>query len=136
MTAAITRARAQEMLDELPLVKLLGFVLGELGDGRCTLTAPFHEITLRPGGLVGGPVYMTLADVAVWIALMTIVGPKAMAVTSELTTSFLRGAVREDVICEARIAGIAGGLAHAHAECRNAAGTLLTRHMATYVLPA
>ncbi|MDE2573421.1 MAG: PaaI family thioesterase [bacterium] len=134
-TPAITPQEAQRMLGALALAELFAFSVRELGPGSCTMEAPFLDLFLRPGELVSGPVYMALADAAVWVALMTIVGPMPMAVTSELTSNFLRGAVREDVLCAARILSLEGGIAHASAQCTTRAGVVLTHHSATYSLP-
>ena len=131
----ITRALAQEMLGELALARAFGFSVRELDAGVCVMEAPFDELFLRPGDLVSGPIYMALADAAVWVALMTIIGPVRMAVTSEMTTNFLHGAVRRDVICTARIVAMHDGLAEAAASCVDDEGTLLTHHTATYSLP-
>jgi|SRR5579872_3095745 len=135
MELRITRDHAQRMLDELPLASVFAFSVQELGHGCCTMEAPFLDLFLRPGNLVSGPIYMALADVAVWVALMTIVGPMPMAVTTELNTNFLRAAVREDVVCTARILSVAEGVARATARCTNRGGLLLTHHTATYSLP-
>ncbi|TAM78352.1 PaaI family thioesterase [bacterium] len=132
----ITRDCAQEMLGELALARLFAFSVRELAAGLCVMEAPFDELFLRPGDLVSGPIYMALADAAVWIALMTIIGPVRMAVTSEMTTNFLRGAVRRDVICTAHIVALHDGLAEATASCVDDEGTLLTHHTATYSLPS
>ncbi len=132
---AITRDRAQEMLGELALARLFAFSVRQLATGLCVMEAPFDELFLRPGDLVSGPIYMALADAAVWVALMTIIGPVRMAVTSEMTTNFLHGAVRRGVICTARIIAVHDGLAEATASCVDDEGTLLTHHTATYSLP-
>lgn len=44
----------------------------------------------RPGGSVSGPTMMGLADAAAWLATLSRIGPVALAVTSQLTISFLR----------------------------------------------
>jgi uncharacterized protein (TIGR00369 family) len=45
---------------------------------------------LRPGGTVSGPTMMGLADVAVYAALLSRIGPVALAVTINLNINFLR----------------------------------------------
>jgi acyl-coenzyme A thioesterase PaaI-like protein len=45
---------------------------------------------LRPGGTVSGPVMMTLADVALYTAILGEIGLVALAVTSNLSINFLR----------------------------------------------
>ena len=50
-----------------------------------------HE-ELRPGGTVSGPVMMTAADVALYVAILGEIGLVALAVTTNLTINFLRRA--------------------------------------------
>jgi uncharacterized protein (TIGR00369 family) len=59
---------------------------------------------LRPGGIVSGPVLMSLADTAVWAAVLGVIGPVVMTVTADLTIHVLRPAPPADVI----------GVAHLH----------------------
>jgi len=45
---------------------------------------------LRPGGTVSGPVMMTVADVALYVALLGEIGIVPLAVTTSMTINFLR----------------------------------------------
>ncbi|MEH6824992.1 MAG: PaaI family thioesterase [Motiliproteus sp.] len=45
---------------------------------------------LRPGGTVSGPVMMTVADVALYVAILGEIGLVALAVTTNLNINFLR----------------------------------------------
>lgn len=65
-------------------------VIESLGDGEALLSHPVGEEELRPGGTVSGPVMMGLADVALYVALFTRIGIVPLAVTTNLTTNFLR----------------------------------------------
>ncbi len=52
-----------------------------------------HEITaaeLRPGGTVSGPVMMTVADVALYVAILSKIGLVPLTVTTSLSINFLR----------------------------------------------
>jgi len=52
-----------------------------------------HEIgpgELRPGGTVAGPVLMTVADVALYVAILGEIGIVPLAVTTNLNINFLR----------------------------------------------
>ena len=48
------------------------------------------ERDLRPGGTVSGPTMMTVADYALYIAILGELGLVALAVTSNLNINFLR----------------------------------------------
>jgi uncharacterized protein (TIGR00369 family) len=59
---------------------------------------------LRPGGTVSGPTLFALADVAVYLAILSRIGPKALTVTTNGSIDFLRKpAADTDLIGTARI---------------------------------
>lgn len=45
---------------------------------------------LRPGGTVSGPAIFGLADVAMYLAVLSQIGPKALTVTTNCSIDFLR----------------------------------------------
>lgn len=62
------------------------------------------ERHLRPGGTVSGPAMFALADVAVYLAILAMVGPKALSVTTNCAIDFMRKpAAGVDLICKTRI---------------------------------
>jgi uncharacterized protein (TIGR00369 family) len=63
----------------------------------------YHERHLRPGGTISGPSLMTLADTAMYMAVLAMIGPVALAVTTSLNINFLRKPAQADVIAEARL---------------------------------
>ena len=81
--------------------ELAAFLQAEFPQNRCTLEEldadgsvvvahPVGDSELRPGGTVSGPVMMTLADVALYIAILARVGIVPLAVTTNLSINFLR----------------------------------------------
>jgi len=82
--------------------ELTAFLQAEFPQNRCTLEEldeedgsvvvahPVGESELRPGGTVSGPVMMTLADVALYIAILARIGIVPLAVTTNLAINFLR----------------------------------------------
>lgn len=63
--------------------------------------APRH---LRPGGTVSGPAIFALADVALYLAILSRIGPLALAVTTNCAIDFLRKpAAGRDLLAEARL---------------------------------
>lgn len=61
-----------------------------VGGGRATVRHEVGFAELRPGGTVAGPVLMTVADVALYVAILGEIGNVAMAVTTSLSFNFLR----------------------------------------------
>ncbi|HAO31392.1 MAG TPA: PaaI family thioesterase [Candidatus Competibacter sp.] len=84
----VTKEQIVEFLAaEFPQTKCLVEQVGE----RSSVIR--HKITveeLRPGGTVAGPVLMTVADVALYVALFRKIGIVPLAVTTNLTVNFLR----------------------------------------------
>lgn len=58
---------------------------------------------LRPGDLISGPTQMALADRAAYAVILAHIGPVAMAVTSNLNMSFLRGVRNIAVFADAEL---------------------------------
>ena len=58
---------------------------------------------LRPGGTVSGPSIMLLADVTFYVAILAMIGPQALTVTTNMSLNFLRKPAKEDLLCDARI---------------------------------
>ena len=48
----------------------------------------FHERNVRPGGTLSGPAMMTLADFALYVAILAHIGPVALTVTTNLSFNF------------------------------------------------
>ena len=65
-------------------------VVEEVGNGSATVSHRIGIDELRPGGTVSGPVLMTVADVALYVALLGEIGIVPLAVTTSLTINFLR----------------------------------------------
>src|SRR3977135_4288787 len=63
----------------------------ENADGEtCLLRQRYNERMLRPGGTVSGPTLMALADCAMYVVLLSAIGPVGLAVTTNLNINFLR----------------------------------------------
>ncbi|WP_353738394.1 PaaI family thioesterase [Limnobacter sp.] len=70
------------------------------------------EKSLRPGGSVSGPVLMTLADTALYVAILATIGIVPMAVTTNLNINFLRMPKAEkDVVGECKMIKVGKTLA-------------------------
>jgi uncharacterized protein (TIGR00369 family) len=59
---------------------------------------------LRPGGTVSGPAMFALADVSIYLAILAMIGPKALAVTTSCSVDFMRKpAAHANLRAEARL---------------------------------
>jgi uncharacterized protein (TIGR00369 family) len=83
---------ARRILSGTPFVRWWQLDVTELGAGWASVALPWRDEFVRPGGVLHGSCYEVVADVAMWLAIMTVTGEEPMAVTIEMKTSFLRGA--------------------------------------------
>jgi acyl-coenzyme A thioesterase PaaI-like protein len=132
MPLAATEAELRRLLEDVAFTKSYGFRLQAIDEGRCTLAVPFQAAFERPGGIVSGQVLMAAADVAMWLAIMTRLGPRDGSVTAGMTTAFLGAARRESFRCTARIVKLGGRLVYGVAESVADDGRLLAHHSLTY----
>jgi len=66
------------------------FEVLELAPMRVKIAMAITDKNLRPGGTVSGPAMFTLADISFYLALMAMIGPKALAVTTNCAIDFLQ----------------------------------------------
>ncbi len=74
---------------EFPQSKCL---VEDVGQGSATVVHHVGTDHLRPGNTVSGPLLMTVADVALYVAILGTIGIVPLTVTSSLTINFLRKA--------------------------------------------
>ncbi len=133
--ALITAEIAQQVIEASPFGRWWGYVVEEVGPGRARLLLPFQPHFERPGGVLQGGCAMTLADVAFWIAGMTVMGEDPSAVTLQQSSSFLRPATLGDLRSEARVLRAGRRILYGEASVLDARGTLLSHHVLTYMRP-
>ena len=79
------------------------FTVEAVGEHR-TVRLNVAERHLRPGGTVSGPSMFALADVGVYLAILAMIGPKALSVTTSSSLDFMRKpAAHADLIAEVRL---------------------------------
>ena len=91
--------------EEFPQAFSNGDIVIESADCEtCVLRQHYNERMLRPGGTVSGPTLMALADFAMYVVLLSAIGPVGLAVTTNLNINFLRkGRPGQDIIAVARL---------------------------------
>ncbi len=118
------------------LSRLWPFEVLSIGVGEATLRIGYEERQLRAGGTVSGPTLMTLADTALYAAVLSQIGHEPLAVTSDLTIHFLRKPPPAAVIGEARLLRIGRRLAVGEVRIRSEASDVLVAHATgTYAIP-
>ena len=93
----------RDFLEEVWPGSTSSYVIEDVGDGTARLRMPHSRERLRPGGIVAGPALMALADCAVWVALLGVIGREAMTVTVNLNINFFRPGPPVDVLADVRL---------------------------------
>ena len=80
------------------------FIIEHLALRSISLRLQVQERHLRPGGTVSGPTMFALADVSVYLAILSMIGPRALAVTTSCSIDFMRKpAAGVDLISRAKL---------------------------------
>jgi uncharacterized protein (TIGR00369 family) len=87
-----------KFLEEVFPGAIENFVIEDVQPMSARIRMPFQPWRLRPGGTISGPSLMALADTGLWVALLAMIGPEALSVTSHLDIDFLRKPAPADVI--------------------------------------
>src|SRR6266480_280384 len=92
-------------LEKFPHAFSAGDISIDSADGTsCLLRQRYSDQMLRPGGTISGPTLMALADCAMYVVLLSAIGPVGLAVTTNLSINFLRkGQPGQDVLAAARL---------------------------------
>ena len=123
---------------EFPQAFSSGDISIESADGKsCLLRQRYSDRMLRPGRTISGPTLMGLADCAMYVVLLSAIGPVGLAVTTSLNINFLRkGQPGQDVLAAARLLKLGKRLAVG--EVHLLSGTLpdpIAHVTATYSIP-
>jgi len=88
------------------------FAVERADAGGVTLRLKVAERHLRPGGTVSGPSIFGLVDVAMYLAILSRIGPVALTVTTSCAVDFMRKpAAGRDLLGEARVLKLGRSLA-------------------------
>jgi uncharacterized protein (TIGR00369 family) len=123
---------------EFPQAFSDGEITIERADGEtCLLRRRYNERMLRPGGTVSGPTLMELADLAMYVVLLSAIGPVGLAVTTNLNINFLRkGLPGQDVLAAAKLLKLGKRLAVGEVNLLSGSSPDPIAHVtATYSIP-
>jgi acyl-coenzyme A thioesterase PaaI-like protein len=126
-------AELNGVLEQTAFLAPYSFTVQACAPGECILRVPFAQSLERPGGIVSGMTLMGAADVAMWLAIMTLRGTQEHWVTSDMKTAFLRSGRKEEFVCTARVLKLGRRSAYGTAECSGQSSGLLAHHVLTYM---
>jgi uncharacterized protein (TIGR00369 family) len=124
--------------DVFPLAFGDGEISIESADGvSCLLRQRYSDRMLRPGGTISGPTLMALADFAMYVVLLSAIGPVGLAVTTNLSINFLRkGLPGHDILAAARLLKLGKRLAVGEVNLLSGASPDPIAHVtSTYSIP-
>ena len=144
----VTIAQFEELLRAtVPLVDVGGVGISasehpysvlSLGWGEAVIRVDYRDHQLRAGGTLSGPTMMTLADTALYAAVLTRIGYEPLAVTSDLNIRFLRKPAPKPLIGRANILRLGRKLAVGTVEISSEGepeGVLVAHATGTYAIP-
>jgi uncharacterized protein (TIGR00369 family) len=112
------------------------FVVEDIREQQVRLRLPISAFHGRPGGTVSGPILMSLADCAAWLAIVGHIGPVALAVTTSLHIDFLRKPALVDVVATATLLKLGKRLAVVEvAMVSDGSKAILAKAQVTYSIP-
>ncbi|WP_226780850.1 PaaI family thioesterase [Oceaniglobus trochenteri] len=112
MTIAMDATALREFLDTEFSQVSEDFAVESVTSDGLILRLRVAERHLRPGGTVSGPTMFALADVAIYLAILSRIGPKALTVTTNCAIDFMRKpAAGGDLLAEARLLKLGRALA-------------------------
>ncbi|KAA9009133.1 PaaI family thioesterase [Histidinibacterium aquaticum] len=105
--------------------------------GAAELRLEVSDRHLRPGGTVSGPSIFGLADVAMYVAVLSALGPEALAVTTNCSIDFMRKPkAGQALVAEARLLKLGRVLAVGDVLIRSGEGSdPVARASLTYSIP-
>ena len=80
------------------------YMIQDLAPLEITVRMAVTQANLRPGGTISGPSMFGLADISMYLAILAMIGPQALAVTTNCSIDFMRKpAAGVDMIGKAKI---------------------------------
>ena len=133
----VTLDRLVKLLDaEVPWINNLGLNIEHLAEGEARIRLPFNKNMLRPGGTIGGPTMMMLADTNMYITVLSAVGLVKLAVTSNFNINFLRRPNPTDLIASGRVLKVGRRLAVVEVSIESQGADGIVAHATgTYSIP-
>lgn len=104
MALKMTREDLEQFIAQVFPQVAEDFTVEDVAPMGITMRLNVGDRHLRPGGTVSGPAMFGLADVSIYLAIMAMIGPKALAVTTNASFDFMRKpAAGVDLIAKCRL---------------------------------
>lgn len=136
MTLSLDQVRAF-FETELPFFAEFGFELESIEPDVGVVRFVYDDRWTRPYQIINGGTLMTLADVAVYVAIFSRLGIVPLAVTNELKMNFLRPAIGGDVLARAHLKKVGRRVVYGDVDVfmDGAPDRLVAHATSSYILP-
>lgn len=113
------------------------FHVEDIGPGQAVVRLRVDDTHLRPGGTLSGPSMFSLADVSMYVVTLAMIGPKALAVTTNCSIDFMnKPEAGRDLIATARLLKLGRRLAVGDVLiCSEGSDQPVARASLTYAIP-
>ncbi|MBT8457935.1 MAG: PaaI family thioesterase [Alphaproteobacteria bacterium] len=137
MTLKMDAGALQTFLDEQFEQVARDYIVEEAQPMAVRVRLQVGEHNLRPGGTISGPAMFALADVGVYLAILAMIGPVALAVTTGASIDFMRKPqAGRDLIGKARLLKLGRALAVGDVLIRSeGSDEIVARASVTYSIP-
>lgn len=117
-----------------PYYRLLGMEITDMREGESVIRMPFRKELTHPYGIVHGGAIASLADSAVAMALISMVGWRDRITTIEFKINFLASISEGELTAQAKIIHRGSQTAVGDVAITNAEGKLVAKAVATYII--
>lgn len=109
----------------------------DVREGYARIRLFYRDSMLRPGRVLSGPAQFTAADTAMYVLVLSHIGPELMAVTANLNMNFLNKAQPGDIVVECKLLKLGRRLAVMEASLFSSAApeTCIAHVTGSYALP-
>ena len=128
------RALLEKAKSKQPFWRLLGIQLVDVKKGWAQLRLPFSEKLIHPYGIIHGGATFSLADSAVAMALLGLVGKNEQFTTVEMKINYLRPVDKGEMTAEAIILEKGKNIVLGDVTVTNEEGGLIAKCLATYMI--
>lgn len=125
-------AKAREVFERVPYVKLLGMELLDISFGEARLRLKMRDELRQPYGVLHGGATASLIDTAMAYAIISCLPESERATTVDLTVHYLRPVSDGEVVCTAKVVRAGRRILTVSAECVNEAGKITATALSTY----
>jgi uncharacterized protein (TIGR00369 family) len=124
-------SHARSVIAQAAFARWWGLAVERIDAGSATVSLPGAPHLLRREGILHGAAYDVVADVAMWLAIMTRAGTAQTFVTVELKTNFLRS-TRAGLISTATVVHLGRRVVFGTAETFDSDGRRVAHTSLTY----